>query len=161
MKCAAAVIRSSRGFRGPSSTRNHAGIRRSRNVRTPGAISCTFVGDCQYGWITSSGVCELSTYGAPGRSRSQRRLPITIAAGPPRVTYESLFGAIAVNRVVVAFLGFDARVSSNTIDFDARTARVRRASWAVASGASAGTRIVVVDLPTCTRTSGAPDAVVV
>ena len=47
---------------------------------------CTFVGVCQYGWITSSGVRELSTYGAPGRSRSQRRLPITIAAGPPRVT---------------------------------------------------------------------------
>ena len=50
-----------RGCRGPSSSRNQAGIRRSRNVSTPGAISCTFVGVCQYGWITSSGVCELST----------------------------------------------------------------------------------------------------
>ena len=68
-------------------------MRRSRNVSTPGAISCTFVAVCQYGWITSSGVCARLDVRRAGPSRSQRRAPITIAAGPPRVTYESRFGA--------------------------------------------------------------------
>ena len=93
-----------------------------------GPTRCAFVGRVQYGAVTSIGVCDVGCHGAPAVERSQRRVPITIAPGPPpRVWYERVCGATTVNRVVCAFVGDDASVSSKTIVRDARYARVIRA----------------------------------
>src|SRR5690348_7650182 len=114
MKCAAAVMCETVGREPLNVTRNHAGIRRSRNVIVLGPTRCAFVGRVQYGAVTSIGVCDVGCHGALAVERSQRRVPITIAPGPPfRVWYERSCGATAVNRVVCPFVGDEASVSSN------------------------------------------------
>src|SRR4051794_20403779 len=102
-------------------TRNHPGICRSRNVIVFGPTRWAFVGLGQYGAGTAIGDCGVGCHGALLVERSHRRVPITIAPGPPRrVWYESVCGATTVKRVVCAFVGVDASVSSKTIVRDAR-----------------------------------------
>src|SRR5581483_2909410 len=115
MKCDAAVMRCTTGRPRASVNRNHAGIFRSRNVTVPGATRWTFVGEVQYGRVTSSGVWPVAIHRARSFARSQRREPITTADAPPRVWYARRFGATTVKRVVAAFVGVDASVSSKTI----------------------------------------------
>jgi hypothetical protein len=105
--------------------------------------------------VTSIGVCDVGCHAAFDVARSQRRVPTTIAPGPPRVSYERLCGATTVNRVVCAFVGDDASVSSKTIVRDARYARVIRRRIAVASGAVAGRSKVSVRPPIDTRSGPA------
>ena len=67
-------------------TRNQAGMRRSRKVIVFFPTRWTFVGCVQYGEVTSISVWDVGYHGALALERSQRRVPITIADGPPRVT---------------------------------------------------------------------------
>src|SRR4051794_5728344 len=102
MKCAVAVISRVCGtsFRRSRRTVNHAGTRRLTNVTvTVRGVSertrAFEIGPAQIAVGCGTAENGVSSHGPP-LTRSQRRLPITIADGPPWMRYENLFGDSSV-----------------------------------------------------------------
>src|SRR3954447_18657067 len=138
MKCAGAVIRVVRGsaLARVKADVYHAGITGSTHERvTVAAVSPITrtsrdrVPHGGAGWVSCSETD--SVHAAVREGRSQRRRPITIPCGPPAIAYSTLPGAARVQRVVMAWLGSDARCSRKTPDWSSPKLRVARRRKAV------------------------------